>query len=178
MCKQPECAAGNEYVTSAGVCTKCADYFKADDTKRGCAPGNLLNLGAGKLASQFVLQKDGTAKECTYGKPDATETASVDGATVKTTCKATVCDAEVAEGAVKRKIVKENGDCEDCPAEQKTDPEDNKKCAKVTCATEGWGPNKVAVCVDLSKELVRALPEGVTEAAVVTALEDLAVLLK
>jgi len=55
LCEQPTCAKGNEYVSTLGVCTACADYFLADDTKRACKPGNLLNLGAGKLAAQFIL---------------------------------------------------------------------------------------------------------------------------
>ena len=55
LCKQPTCDAGNEYVNTDGVCTKCADYFKADSTKRECAPGNLENLGENKKAAQFIL---------------------------------------------------------------------------------------------------------------------------
>lgn len=171
-CEQPVCKDSNGveqvnyYVSSAGVCTKCADYFKADDTKRDCAPGNLQNLGEGKSAAQFILQKDGTAKECTYAKPDATQTFKVNGVDYNIKCKDTVCDADLAETAVKRKIVKENGDCETCPDTKKTDPTDPKKCADVVCATKGWGPNKLAVCVDLQLELVNALPDGVTKANV------------
>lgn len=55
LCEQPTCAAGNQYVSTLGVCTACPAYFLADDTKRACKPGNLENLGAGKLAAQFIL---------------------------------------------------------------------------------------------------------------------------
>lgn len=156
------------------MCTKCDDYFLADDSKKDCKPGNLENLGAGKLAAQFILQKDGTAKECTYGKPDATKTFKVNGTDFNIECKDTVCDADLAETAVKRKIVKENGDCETCPDTKKTDANDPKLCVDVVCATKGWGPNKGAVCVDLQLELVNPLPEGVTKAIVQASQKDIA----
>jgi len=59
---------------------------------------------------------DGTAKECTYGKPDASKTFLVDGTSYKIACKATVCEAALAQTAIKRQKVLENGDCEECPA--------------------------------------------------------------
>lgn len=110
-CAQPVCkdsdgkVQGNYYVHTDGTCKKCDDYFKADATARDCAPGNLENLGEGKKAAQFILQKDGTAKECTYAKPDATKTSKVNGVDFNIECKATVCDADVKETAVKRNIV-------------------------------------------------------------------------
>lgn len=95
-----------------------------------------------------------------------------------TECKDTVCDADVAETAVKRKIVKEDGTCETCPDKKKTDPTDPKKCADVVCEKAGWGPNKVAVCVDLQGQLVDDLPAGVTESDVKAAQASLNTVLK
>jgi hypothetical protein len=183
-CEQPACkdsagaAQGNYVVGKDGVCVACADYFLADATARACKPGNLENLGAGKLAAQFILQKDGTAKECEYAKPDATKTASVNGASVLTECKATVCDAGAAEAAILREKVLLNGDCETCPAKQKRDPEDPKACVVQVCETKGWGPNLLAVCVDLAKTRVDPLPEGVTDANITDAQAKLDTMLK
>jgi hypothetical protein len=52
----------------------------------------------------------------------------VNGADFNTACKDTVCNADVAESAVKREIVELNGKCKTCPDKQKVDPEDKKKC--------------------------------------------------
>lgn len=93
----------------------------------------------------------------------------VNGTTFKTACKATVCEATLAATAIKRQKVLENGDCEDCPAKQKRSATDDKLCVDQVCATKGWGPNALAVCVDLSKEVVDALPAGVTTANIQTA---------
>lgn len=149
----------------------------ADDTKRDCKPGELKNLGEGKKVEQFILQKDGTPKECEFAKPDASKTVKVNGVDFKTECKKTVCNADVAETAVKREIVNKEGGCDKCPDRQKTDPKDDQKCAEVVCEKAGWGPNLVAVCVDLQVDFVAGPPEGVTEAEVVEAQKKLNTLL-
>lgn len=137
-----------------------------------------MNLGEGKKAAQFILQKDGTAKECSFAKPDATKTFKVNGVDFLTECKDTVCNAGIASTAVKREIVKENGDCETCADQLMTDSEDPKKCKEVVCEKAGWGPNKVAVCVNLQLETVNPLPEGVTKENIQAAQAELNTVLK
>lgn len=149
-----------------------------DDTKRDCKPGNLKNLGEGKKPEQFILQKDGTAKECEFAKPDASKIVTVNGVEYKTECKATVCNADVAETAVGREIVNKEGGCDKCPDKQKTDPKDDQKCAEVVCEKAGWGPNLEAVCVDLQLQTVDKLPEGVTKENIVAAQKKLNTMLE
>ena len=95
-----------------------------------------------------------------------------------TECKATECDADVAETAVKRKIVKADGTCETCPDKKKTDPEDNKKCADVVCEKAGWGPSKLAVCVDLQTNRIDDLPDGVEDTDIIDAQKTLNTILE
>lgn len=169
VCEQPLCKSGdteqvNYVVKTDGTCEKCADYFKAGKDKRSCVPGALTDA---QPKTQWILQKDGTAKECEYAKPDATKEETVNDIKVNVACKDTVCEADAATDAILRKKIAKNGDCETCGDYEKRDPADAKACIKQTCATAGFVPDLVAKCVDPQDTFIVALPatpEGKTEA--------------